>query len=55
VNAALVIAAAGLALPVLLLVGFFLGPVALVLLLIVACLAPVVLVACAILFYSGKR
>jgi hypothetical protein len=55
VNAALVIAAAVVALPVLLLVGFFLGPVALVLLLIVACAAPVLLVVGAILLYSGKR
>jgi hypothetical protein len=55
VTAALVIAAAVIALPVLLLVGFFLGPVALVLLLIAACVAPLVLVVGAVLLYAGKR
>lgn len=54
-TAALVMTVAVFALPVLLLVGFFLGPVALVLLLIVACAAPLVLAVGAILLIAGKR
>jgi hypothetical protein len=44
-----------LALPLLLLVGFALGPLALVPVLIVACVAPPLLLAGAILFFAGKR
>ena len=52
---ALVIAGALLALPVLLLIAFALGPVALVPVLIAACVAPLVLLAGAIWLYSGRR
>jgi hypothetical protein len=51
----LVIAGAVIVLPVLLLIGFALGPVALVALLIVACAAPLLLVAGAIWLFAGKR
>ncbi len=44
-----------MALPLLLLVGFALGPLALVPVLIVACVAPPLLLAGAILFFAGKR
>jgi hypothetical protein len=54
VTAALVMITAVLALPVLLLVGIALGPIALVTLLIVACVAPPFLLAGAILRHSGR-
>jgi len=54
-TAALVIAGALVALPLLLLVGFALGPLALVPVLIVACVAPPLLLVGALWLYSGKR
>ena len=54
-TAALVIIAAVMALPVLLLIAFALGPVALVPVLIAACAAPLLLVAGAIWLTVGKR
>ena len=44
-----------MALPLLLLVGFALGPFALVPVLIVACVAPPLLLVGTILFFAGKR
>ena len=52
---AVVISGVLLALPVLLLVGFALGPLALVPVLIVASVAPPLLLAGAIWFYASKR
>jgi hypothetical protein len=54
-TAASVIAGALLALPVLLLIGFALGPVALVPVLIAACVAPLLLLAGAIWLLANKR
>jgi hypothetical protein len=54
-TAALVITGALMALPLLLLVGFALGPLALVPVLIVACIAPPVLLAGAVWLYAAKR
>ena len=52
---AMLITCALLALPLLLLVGFALGPVALVPVLIAACVAPPLLLAGAIWLIAGKR
>ena len=54
-TAASVIAGALMTLPLLLLVGFALGPLALVPVLIVACVAPPLLLVGAIWLYAGKR
>jgi hypothetical protein len=55
VTAALVVTGALMALPLLLLVAFALGPLALVPVLIVACVAPPLLLVGAIWLYAGKR
>jgi len=55
VTAALLISGVLMALPLLLLVGFALGPLALVPVLIVACVAPPLLLVGAILLFAGKR
>jgi hypothetical protein len=54
-TAALLIAGALMALPLLLLVGFALGPLALVPVLIVACVALPLLLAGAVWLYASKR
>jgi hypothetical protein len=54
-TAVLVLTGALLALPVLLLAGFALGPVALVLLLIAACVAPPLLLAGAVWLSARRR
>jgi hypothetical protein len=55
VNAALLIIGVLMALPLLLLVAFALGPVALVPVLIVACVAPLLLLVGAIWLVANKR